>query len=140
MRLGSCSSVSSVKSPLSYTTSSTCRKNIPERTQFYALHTLYLIPLRAGDAELAVKLLRVYFSMFRIVILKQTKSSAFTSRLLASVVRGANKAFPLAKDRAVELADQLDDLYSVVHSGAKLSTSLSALQLLFRMLTYKWVS
>ncbi|CAD5223382.1 unnamed protein product [Bursaphelenchus okinawaensis] len=108
------------------------RKNIPERTQFYAIHTLTIIPLRDGDSEVAVKLLKIYFSMFRILILKK----AVNHKMLTNVIRGANRSFPFAKDQAAELTEQFDDLYKVVHTAKKLSTALSALRLLFQAMSF----
>ncbi|CAD5232531.1 unnamed protein product [Bursaphelenchus xylophilus] len=108
------------------------RKNIPERTQFYAIHTLSIMPLRDGDTEVAVKLLKIYFSMFRILILKK----AVNHRMLTNVIRGANKAFPFAKDQAAQLTEQFDDLYKVVHTAKKLATALSALRLLYQAMAF----
>jgi hypothetical protein len=109
------------------------RKNIIERTQFYAIHTLNRISLRSGDDDLALKLLRIYFSLFRILIVKEETDS----RLLEMVVRGANQAFPYAKDRSEELSVEADDFYKLVHTTPKLSTAISILYLLYQMQTYE---
>jgi hypothetical protein len=109
------------------------RKNIIERTQFYAVHTLNRIVLRAGDVDLAVKLLRIYFSLFRILVVKDATSS----RLLPMVVRGANQAFPYAKDRSEDLNVELNDFYKLIHTASKLSTALSILSLLYQMQIHK---
>ncbi|KAI6190400.1 CBF/Mak21 family protein [Aphelenchoides bicaudatus] len=108
------------------------RKNIIERTQFYAIHSLNRIQLRSGDDDLALKLLRIYFSLFKILIVKDATSS----RLLEMVVRGANQSFPYAKDRSSELTVETDDFYKLVHTTPKLSTALSILNLLYQMQTY----
>ena len=106
-----------------------------ERAQFYAVHTLTLIRLTSGDIELALKLLRIYFSLFRILIDRKTAEK--NARFLALVMRGANNAFPHAKQRTSELGVELDELYKIVHTATKLSTALNALKLLYQMLTYK---
>ncbi|KAI6223132.1 CBF domain-containing protein [Aphelenchoides fujianensis] len=89
-----------------------------------------------GDAELAVKMLRIYFSLFRILVTKKAADKTKNSRFLAALIRGANAAFPHAKERTSELGVELNELYKIVHEAPKLSTALSALQLLFQMLTY----
>ncbi|KAI6202615.1 CBF domain-containing protein [Aphelenchoides fujianensis] len=112
------------------------RKNMSDRARFYAIHSLTIIPLRSGDAELAVKMLRIYFSLFRILVTKKAADKTKNSRFLAALIRGANAAFPHAKERTSELGVELNELYKIVHEAPKLSTALSALQLLFQMLTY----
>lgn len=72
-----------------------CRKNISEKAQLYAVHFLSRIILNAGESELAVKLLQIYFALFRILIVKNQKNH----RLLSLVVSGANRALPYAKGR-----------------------------------------
>lgn len=82
---------------------------------------------------MALKLLRIYFSLFRILVVKE----ATDSRLLDMVVRGANRAFPYVRDRTEELNIEMEDFYKMVHSTPKLSTSLSILSLLYQMQTCK---
>lgn len=89
--------------------------------------------MRSGDDDLALKLLKIYFSLFRILIVKKATSS----RLLEMVVRGANHAFPYAKERAEQLNVEMNDMYMLIHSAPKLSTALSILSLLYQMQTHK---
>ncbi|KAI6213106.1 CAAX farnesyltransferase subunit beta [Aphelenchoides besseyi] len=112
------------------------RKNMSNRARFYAIHSLTIIPLRSGDADLAVKMLKIYFSLFRILVTKKTTEKTKNSKFLAAVIRGANSAFPHAKERTSELGVELNELYKIVHEAPNLSTSLNALKLLYQMLTY----
>lgn len=109
------------------------RKNIAERTQFYAIHSLSRIQLRSGNTELALKLLRVYFNLFKILIVKDSAES----RLIPMIVRGANNAFPFAKDSSDQLSVEMDDFYKLIHTTSKLSTALGILSLLYQMQTHE---
>jgi hypothetical protein len=84
---------------------------------------------------LALKILRTQFGLFKVLILK----NATSSRLLEMCVRGANRAFPFAKEKASKLEVEMDDFYKLVHTAPKLTTSLSILSLLYQMQTHRLV-
>ena len=69
------------------------RKNISEKAQFYGVHFLSRILLNAGESELAVKLLKIYFNLFKILIGKEQKNH----KILVLVFIGTNRALPYAK-------------------------------------------
>ena len=71
----------------------TFRKNIPLKAQLYAVHFLSRIIFYEGDSALAVKLLQIYFTLFKILI----KAELDNHRIVAIVMIGANRALPFAK-------------------------------------------
>uniref|UniRef100_A0A914CU94 CCAAT-binding factor domain-containing protein n=1 Tax=Acrobeloides nanus TaxID=290746 RepID=A0A914CU94_9BILA len=108
------------------------RKNISEKAQFYGIHFLSRILLNAGESELAVKLLKIYFNLFKILIGKEQKNH----KILVLVFIGTNRALPYAKEKSSDLSKEVDSLYNIVHTSEKLQISLSALKLLFQLLNF----
>jgi hypothetical protein len=53
------------------------------------------------------------------------------------IVRGANNAFPFAKDSSDQLSVEMDDFYKLIHTTSKLSTALGILSLLYQMQTHE---
>ena len=107
------------------------RSGVSERGQYYAV--IWLSQLRFGqrDAELAARLVQLYFQLFTAEV---RKAEALTGKLLAAVLTGINRAMPFAKgDGAVVLREgQLDLLFSLAHTAA-FSTAVQSLMLLWQV-------
>uniref|UniRef100_A0A7E4ZZH2 CBF domain-containing protein n=1 Tax=Panagrellus redivivus TaxID=6233 RepID=A0A7E4ZZH2_PANRE len=106
------------------------RKNVPLKAQLYSVHFLSRVQFGAEDADLAVKLLQIYFTLFKVLI----KAELENHRILAILMIGANRALPFAKDQVEKLAPEIDSLYKIVHLD-KLSIAIAALKVLFQMLS-----
>ncbi|KAL3118657.1 hypothetical protein niasHT_006485 [Heterodera trifolii] len=106
------------------------RKNISPKAQRYAVHFLSRVILDAGEAELALQLIRIYLKLFHILVAKD--ALADHPKLLPLLITGLNRAFPYAKGRTSEVLDNVGSLYTIVQT-AKFSTALSVLRLLFQI-------
>jgi ribosome biogenesis protein MAK21 len=106
----------------------TFRKNIPLKAQMYAAHFMSRIVFSEGDSEIAVKLLQIYFTLFKLLI----KAELDNHRIVAIIMIGANRALPYAKDKVDQLMPEIDSLYKIVHVE-KFSIALAALKVLFQM-------
>ncbi|KAL3078471.1 hypothetical protein niasHT_032767 [Heterodera trifolii] len=106
------------------------RKNISPKAQRYAVHFLSRVILDAGEAELALQLIRIYLKLFHILVAKD--ALADHPKLLPLLITGLNRAFPYAKGRTSEVLDNVDSLYTIVQT-AKFSTALSVLRLLLQI-------
>ena len=102
------------------------------KAQLYAVHFLSRIKFKKDDSEMAIKLLQIYFTFFKILVRAEEQNN----RMLAIVMIGANRAIPYAKDRLKEIMPEIDSLYKIVHVE-KWSIALSALKVLFKLLTFK---
>lgn len=108
------------------------RKNVPLKAQLYAVHFLSRMVFKANDADLAMKLLQIYFSLFKIMV----QSEEENNKILPIVMNGAYRAVPYTKERIKELMPEIDSLYKIVHLE-KFSIALAALKVLFKILTFK---
>lgn len=111
------------------------RKNVPMKAQLYAVHFLSRIKFKKDDTEIAIKLLQIYFTLFKVLVRAEEQNN----RMLAIVMIGANRAIPYAKDKLKEIMPEIDSLYKIVHVE-KWAIALSALKVLFKLLTFKWVT
>ncbi|KAL3118656.1 hypothetical protein niasHT_006484 [Heterodera trifolii] len=106
------------------------RKNILPKAQRYAVHFLSRLILDAGEAELALQLIRIYLKLFHLLVTKDALDEH--PKLLRLLVIGLNRAFPYAKGRTSEVLNNVDSLYTIVQT-AKFSTALSVLRLLLQI-------
>ncbi|KAF6023445.1 CEBPZ [Bugula neritina] len=106
------------------------RPNISKKAQYYSICFLNQMILSENDVELAVKLITIYFSFFKATVKSQEVDSKMMSALLVGVVR----AFPFAKDsKKLNLDEQINAIYKLVHTVNKFSVSLQALMLLYQV-------
>ncbi|CAF3169610.1 unnamed protein product [Rotaria socialis] len=104
------------------------RQNIRPSAQHYALCCLTAIIFTSQDNDLANKLIKIYFALFRLFSIKENVSSKFFAILLGGVTR----AISFAKVDLENIMEHLNDLFRIVHS-TNFKTSVRALQLLFRI-------
>lgn len=64
-----------------------------EKAQYYAIHFLNHIYLRAGEADLAFTLIKNYFNLFKIVIAKEKHEHS----LIPLLITGVNRSIPYVK-------------------------------------------
>uniref|UniRef100_A0A8C8FJ79 CCAAT/enhancer-binding protein zeta n=1 Tax=Oncorhynchus tshawytscha TaxID=74940 RepID=A0A8C8FJ79_ONCTS len=105
------------------------RPNINLKAQYYAVCFLNQVLLSHDEAELASKLISIYFSFFRACI----KKKDVESKMLSALLSGVNRAYPYAKAGDEKVKEQLDTLFKVVHL-AKFNTAVQALMLLFQVM------
>ncbi|KAL0967279.1 hypothetical protein UPYG_G00250230 [Umbra pygmaea] len=105
------------------------RPNINTKAQYYAVCFLNQVLLSHNEAELANKLISIYFSFFRASV----KNKDVESKMLSALLSGVNRAYPYVKAGDEKVKEQLDTLFKVVHL-AKFNTAVQALMLLFHVM------
>ncbi|KAK3516937.1 hypothetical protein QTP70_028227 [Hemibagrus guttatus] len=105
------------------------RPNISAKAQYYAACFLNQVMLSHDEAELATKLITIYFSFFRLCV----KKKDVESKMLGALLSGVNRAYPYTKSGDETVREQLDTLFKVVHI-VKFSTAVQALMLLFQVM------
>lgn len=105
------------------------RPNISSKAQYYAACFLNQVMLSHDEAELATRLITVYFSFFRLCV----KKKDVESKMLGALLSGVNRAYPYTKEGDETVQEQLDTLFKVVHL-VKFSTAVQALMLLFQVM------
>lgn len=105
------------------------RPNISPKAQYYAVCFLTQVMLSHDEAELATKLITIYFSFFRACI----KKKDIESKMLSALLSGVNRAYPYAGSGDEKVKAQLDTLFKVVHL-VKFNTAVQALMLLFQVM------
>lgn len=105
------------------------RPNISSKAQYYAVCFLSQVKLSHGEAELASKLITIYFSFFRACV----KKKDIESKMLSALLSGVNRAYPYAGAGDEKVKEQLDTLFKVVHL-VKFNTAVQALMLLFQVM------
>uniref|UniRef100_A0A8C7Z248 CCAAT/enhancer-binding protein zeta n=1 Tax=Oryzias sinensis TaxID=183150 RepID=A0A8C7Z248_9TELE len=105
------------------------RPNIGAKVQYYAACFLSQVILSHDEAELATKLINIYFSFFRACI----KKKDIESKMLSALLAGVNRAYPYASAGDEKVKEQLDTLFKVVHL-VKFNTAVQALMLLFQVM------
>lgn len=105
------------------------RPNISAKAQYYAVCFLSQVMLSHDEAELASKLITIYFSFFRACI----KKKDIESKMLSVLLSGVNRAYPYAGSGDEKVKEQMDTLFKVVHL-VKFNTAVQALMLLFQVM------
>ncbi|XP_007255500.3 CCAAT/enhancer-binding protein zeta [Astyanax mexicanus] len=105
------------------------RPNISSKAQYYAACFLNQVMLSHEEADLATKLITIYFTFFRVCVRKKDVDS----KMLSALLTGVNRAYPYAKVGDEKVREQLDTLFKVVHI-VKFSTAVQALMLLFQVM------
>ncbi|XP_014483752.1 PREDICTED: CCAAT/enhancer-binding protein zeta [Dinoponera quadriceps] len=104
------------------------RKNMAQRTQYYAICLLAQFVLDAQSNEIAATLIEVYFAFFKACL----KKGEPDSRMMAAILTGVNRAYPFANIDSSVMNQHIDSVYKVVHFGS-FNVSLSALSLLHQI-------
>lgn len=104
------------------------RPNISSRAQYYSLCFLSQFYLCHEAADVARRLIEVYFSFFKACV----KTGDVDSRMMSALLMGLNRAFPYAKIENKKIAEHIDTMYRLVHL-ANFNISLQALTLLFQV-------
>ncbi|XP_061901006.1 CCAAT/enhancer-binding protein zeta-like [Entelurus aequoreus] len=105
------------------------RTNISAKAQYYAVCFLSQVRLSHDEAELAAKLIGIYFSFFRICV----KKKDVDSKMLSVLLSGVNRAYPYANTGDEKVKEQMDTLFKVVHM-VRFNTAVQALMLLFQVM------
>ncbi|XP_064195923.1 CCAAT/enhancer-binding protein zeta [Anguilla rostrata] len=105
------------------------RPNVHAKAQYYAVCFLNQVLLSHEEADLAGKLITIYFSFFRACI----KNKDVESKMLSALLSGVNRAYPYARTGDDKIKEQLDTLFKVVHI-VKFNTAVQALMLLFQVM------
>ncbi|KAM6892600.1 CCAAT/enhancer-binding protein zeta [Xenentodon cancila] len=105
------------------------RPNICTKAQYYAVCFLSQVALSHAEAQLASKLITIYFSFFQAVV----KEKDVQSKMLSALLTGVNRAYPYASTGDNKVKEQLDTLFKVVHL-VKFNTAVHALMLLFQVM------
>ncbi|XP_051510656.1 CCAAT/enhancer-binding protein zeta isoform X2 [Myxocyprinus asiaticus] len=105
------------------------RSNINTKAQYYAICFLNQVILSHDEADLAAKLITIYFTLFHACI----KKKDVESKMLSALLTGVNRAYPYAKIGDDKVNEQQDMLFKVVHV-VKFNTAVQALMLLFQVM------
>lgn len=105
------------------------RPNVSPKAQYYAVCFLSQVKLSHDEAELAARLIAIYFSFFRACV----KKKDIESKMLSALLSGVNRAYPYAGSGDEKVKEQLDTLFKVVHL-VKFNTAVQALMLLFQVM------
>lgn len=105
------------------------RPNVGAKAQYYAVCFLSQVLLSHDEAELAGKLIALYFSFFRACV----KRKEVESRMMSALLTGVNRAYPYAAEGDAAVKGQMDTLFRVVHL-VKFNTAVQALMLLFQVM------
>ncbi|XP_072309168.1 CCAAT/enhancer-binding protein zeta isoform X2 [Eucyclogobius newberryi] len=105
------------------------RANIGEKAQYYALCFLSQVILSRDDADLAARLIGIYFSFFRWCV----KRRQVQSKMLSALLSGVNRAYPFAAEGDEAVKSHMDTLFSIVHA-VRFNTAVQALMLLFQVM------
>lgn len=104
------------------------RKNVTQKTQYYAICLLTQYVLDAESKEVANSLIAVYFSFFKACI----KKGEVDTRMMGALLKGVNRAFPFSEMEGEKLQEHVDTIYKVIHI-ASFNVSLNALSLLHQI-------
>ncbi|XP_028997685.1 CCAAT/enhancer-binding protein zeta isoform X2 [Betta splendens] len=105
------------------------RPNISAKAQYYAVCFLSQVLLSHDEAELASRLISIYFSFFRACV----KRKDIESKMLSALLSGVNRSYPYAGAGDEKVREQMDTLFKVVHL-VKFNTAVQALMLLFQVM------
>lgn len=105
------------------------RSNVSLKAQYYSACFLSQVKLTHSEAELATKLIIIYFAFFRACV----KKKDVESKMLSVLLSGVNRAFPYSTGGDEKVKEQLDTLFRVVHA-VKFNTAVQALMLLFQVM------
>lgn len=105
------------------------RPNVSPKAQYYSVCFLSQVKLSHDEAELASKLLTIYFTFFRACV----KRKDIESKMLSVLLSGVNRAYPYASTGDEKVKEELDTLFKVVHL-VKFNTAVQALMLLFQVM------
>jgi len=108
------------------------RRNVSQRTQYYAICLLSQYVLNKNDEEVAATLIEVYLAFFKACL----KKGEPDSRMMAAILMGVSRAYPFAKIDSKIINEHIDSIYKVVHLGS-FNVSLNALNLLHQVSTMK---
>lgn len=107
------------------------RKNVAQRTQYYAICLLTQFALDKNNNVIAATLIEVYFAFFKACL----KKGEPDSRMMAAILMGVNRAYPFATEIDSKILNEhIDSVYKVVHLGS-FNVSLNALNLLHQVST-----
>uniref|UniRef100_A0A8D0CFF2 CCAAT/enhancer-binding protein zeta n=1 Tax=Scleropages formosus TaxID=113540 RepID=A0A8D0CFF2_SCLFO len=105
------------------------RPNISPKAQYYAVCFLNQVVLSHEEADLASRLITIYFSFFHACV----KKKDVESKMLSALLSGVNRAYPYASAGDDKVREQMDTLFKVVHL-VKFNTAVQALMLLFQVM------
>lgn len=105
------------------------RSNISAKAQYYAACFLNQVILSHEEADLAARLITIYFTFFNACV----KKKDIESKMLSALLTGVNRAYPYAKSGDENVCKQLDTLFKVVHI-VRFNTAVQALMLLFQVM------
>ncbi|XP_072031232.1 CCAAT/enhancer-binding protein zeta-like [Amphiura filiformis] len=89
------------------------RVNVRAKAQYYAMCFLNQMILTHKDADLASKLIVIYFSFFK----SCTKKRDIDQKMLSAVLTGVNRAYPFAKVDDTKMEAEINTIFKVVHKS-----------------------
>ncbi|XP_061172895.1 CCAAT/enhancer-binding protein zeta-like [Saccostrea echinata] len=105
------------------------RPNIPVKAQYYCICFINRLLLSHEEKDLAVKLIRLYFSFFKSFV----NRGEIDSKMMSALLSGVNRAYPYAKMEADYISDQMNTLYKIIHT-VNFNTSVQALMLIYQVM------
>ncbi|XP_055335573.1 CCAAT/enhancer-binding protein zeta-like [Paramacrobiotus metropolitanus] len=104
------------------------RPNVSPKAQYYAVCFLIQIKLSDNDSALAIKLVKIYFSLFKAV----TAMKATNSKMLGAILTGVNRAYPFTKGPQ-SLLEHIDTFFRYVHTVSA-QIGIQMLMLLYQVM------
>jgi len=105
------------------------RPNISAKAQYYGVCFLNQLMLSEDEKQLALRLITIYFSFFKVFV----KKGEVESKILSALLTGVNRAYPYAKPDKESIMAQVDTLYKIVHIS-QFNTSVQALMLIHQVI------
>eukprot|EP00743_Colponemidia_sp_Colp-15_P004908 GILK01005290.1.p1 GENE.GILK01005290.1~~GILK01005290.1.p1 ORF type:complete len:894 (-),score=206.64 GILK01005290.1:141-2822(-) len=106
------------------------RSNVAKKAQYYAVIFLNQLILTKQDAQLAQRLIKIYFALFKSAV----ASGDVESKLMSALLSGVNRAFPFTPKDDASFDEQTDMLFKLAHTG-NFNTRIQALSLLFQVMS-----
>ncbi|GFS25836.1 CCAAT/enhancer-binding protein zeta-like, partial [Elysia marginata] len=104
------------------------RPNVSPRAQYYAICYLVQLRLSKTDADLASRLIKIYFYFFQAYL----NSGEIANKVMGALLTGVNRAYVYASTNKEELVEDMNKVYKIIPS-VNFHTGVQALMLLFQV-------
>ena len=106
--------------------------------RYYAAVTLNQTALSQKEEKIALKLLDIYFGIFKLMLKTPEKSNEqddeLREKLTSAVLTGVNRAYPYSGTEHQAFEGHIDTLFQITHS-ANFNTSIQAMMLIQQLVT-----
>eukprot|EP01087_Luapelamoeba_hula_P007643 TRINITY_DN1867_c0_g1_i4.p1 TRINITY_DN1867_c0_g1~~TRINITY_DN1867_c0_g1_i4.p1 ORF type:complete len:1022 (+),score=259.51 TRINITY_DN1867_c0_g1_i4:28-3066(+) len=107
------------------------RPNLSSRAQYCAIIFLNQLVLDGRHPEVALKLIGIYFSLFKTCV----ELGEVQSKMLSALLSGVSRALPFARCDTAQFREHVETLFRIV-TKTTLNKAIQALMLLLQLFTY----